>query len=257
MLDLGAPILLLLVVIALIGGIGITALGPGGVLITIGLFALTDLAPAVIAGTAIVTHIGTGLLGTAVYVRSGQLREPVTRRTSIVLAAAAVIGTPVGVLVNSLFSVEAFGVLLGVFVAAIALLVIYRERRRDGALEAAHPHHPLPLLIALSLGIAAVSGMFGVGGPMLAVPLLIALDVPLLPALAAAQAQSVVIASVGTVGYALQGAIDWPLALLVGIPEAVGVIIGWRIAHVIPTRLLKIALVVVLLALAPYLALHG
>lgn len=257
MLDLGVPILLLLVVIALVGGIGITALGPGGVLITIGLFALTDLSPAMVAGTSIVTHIGTGLLGTAVYVRSGQLREPVTRRTSIVLAATAVIGTPIGVLINSLFSVKAFGVLLGVFVAAIALLVIYRERRGGSAAEGTHPHHPLPLLIALGLGIAVVSGLFGVGGPMLSVPVLIAIGVPLLPALASAQAQSIVIAAVGSVGYALHGAIDWPLAVLVGIPEAVGVVIGWKIAHAIPTRWLKIALVVVLLALAPYLALHG
>lgn len=35
-------------------------------------------------------------------------------------------------------------------------------------------------------------------------------------ALAAAQAQSLVIATIGTIGYALRGSIDWPLALVVG-----------------------------------------
>nr|WP_274636033.1 sulfite exporter TauE/SafE family protein [Microbacterium bovistercoris] len=257
MLELGLPVLILLVAIALVGGIGITALGPGGVLVTIGLFTLTDLTPAMVAGTSIVTHIGTGLLGTAVYLRSGQLREPVTRRTSVVLAATALVGTPIGVLVNSLFSVRAFGVLLGVFVAVVALLVLSRERRTRHLPEGADPRHPLALLVLLGLGISVVSGMFGVGGPMLSVPVLIAIGVPLLPALAAAQAQSIVIASVGSVGYAMQGAVDWPLALLVGIPEALGVVIGWRIAHAIPTRRLKVALVAALLALAPYLALHG
>jgi uncharacterized membrane protein YfcA len=92
---------------------------------------------------------------------------------------------------------------------------------------------------------------------MLTVPLLVALGVPVLESLASAQAQSIVIASVGTIGYAVHGAIDWQLAVLVGIPELAGVLIGWKIAHVIPTRTLAYTLIVVLFALAPYLALRG
>jgi hypothetical protein len=65
----------------LIAGIGITAVGPGGVLVTIGLFALTGLSPAEVAGTAIVTHVATGAAGTAAYVRSGRLREASTPRS--------------------------------------------------------------------------------------------------------------------------------------------------------------------------------
>lgn len=66
-----------------------------------------------------------------------------------------------------------------------------------------------------------------------------------------------VIAGVGTVGYVLQGAIDWPLAALVGVPELCGALIGWTIARTLPTRRLKQALIATLLLLAPYLALHG
>ncbi|TDD13932.1 sulfite exporter TauE/SafE family protein, partial [Actinomadura sp. KC06] len=104
---------------------------------------------------------------------------------------------------------------------------------------------------------ALVGGMFGVGGPMLCVPLLVALGVPVLPALAAAQAQSVVIAGVGTAGYAAAGAVDWPLAAVVGVPELAGVVLGWMIARAVPARALTGALVVSLLTLAPYVALHG
>jgi uncharacterized membrane protein YfcA len=74
---------------------------------------------------------------------------------------------------------------------------------------------------------------------------------------ASAQAQSVVIAGVGTVGHVAHGAVDWPLAALVGVPELVAVLVGWRIAHALPTRHLKYALITTLPALAPYLALHG
>jgi uncharacterized membrane protein YfcA len=253
---LGAPELTALALCGLAAGIGITAVGPGGVLATIGLFAFTGLSPAAVAGTAIVTHVATGALGSAAYLRSGHLREPLTRRSALVLCATALVGTPLGVLVNSLVSGRLFGILLGAFAALVAGLLWVRDRRSAHPADH-HPRHPLALLAALGLAVAVASGLFGLGGPMLTVPLLAALGVPLLPALACAQAQSVVIASVGTVGYVVQGTVDWPLAALVGIPELCGVLIGWKIARSLPTHRLKQALVVALLALAPYLALHA
>lgn len=92
---------------------------------------------------------------------------------------------------------------------------------------------------------------------MLSVPLLAMLGVPMLEALAAAQAQSIVVAAVGAVGYTAAGAVDWELAALVGIPELVGVLIGWRIARSVPNRALKNTLIVALLALAPILILKA
>jgi hypothetical protein len=62
---------------------------------------------------------------------------------------------------------------------------------------------------------------------------------------------------VGTAGCLAQGAIDWPLAAPVGVPEPAGVLLGWKIARALPTRNLKYTLVITLFALAPYLALHS
>jgi hypothetical protein len=248
-------VLLALALFGLVGGIGITAVGPGGVLPTVGLFALTAFTPAQVAGTAIVTHVATGVLGTAAYARSGHLREPGTRRIAVALAVAAIAGTPLGVLINAGVSKRAFGVVLGFFVALVAGLVWYRERGRAGSVTRARPG--LPLIVGLGFAVAVVAGVVGIGGPMLTVPLLVALGVPVLDSLAAAQAQSIVIAGVGTLGYLVHGAINWPLAAIVGIPELAGVLIGWRVARALPARQLKLALVVALLAVAPYLAFHG
>jgi uncharacterized membrane protein YfcA len=255
MSGLGLPLLIVLAGLGLVAGVGITAIGPGGVLATIGLFALTDLSPAQVAGTAIVTHIATGALATAAYTRSGQLRDRPTRRTALLLAGAAAVGTPLGVVVNSAVSSRAFGILLGTFVAGVAALVWYRDRR--ARTESPHGSPSAVTVVAVGFAVAAASGLVGVGGPLLAVPLLVALGVPVLSALAAAQAQSVVIAGVGTLGYLAAGAIDWPLAAVVGVPELVGVLAGWVIARALPTRTLKYALLVSLIGLAPYLALHG
>lgn len=248
-----------LVLLGLAAGVGITAVGPGGVLITVGLFAFTDLTPAQVAGTAIVTNVATGLAGTAVYTRSGQLRDPATRRTAVLLAAGAVAGTPLGVAANGLVEGRVFGMLLGAFVALTAALVLWRRPSgaADGAPAPAATGIGAPTAVAVGTGVAAVGAMFGVGGPLLSVPLLVALGTPVLAALAAAQAQSVVIAGIGTAGYVAAGAVDWRLAALMGVPELAGVLAGWMIARAVPAAALKAALVVCLLVLAPYVALHG
>ncbi|MFA3834841.1 sulfite exporter TauE/SafE family protein [Streptomyces aureus] len=255
-MHLDVPTLSLLALFGLAGGIGITAVGPGGVLPTIGMFLLTGLSPAGVAGTAIATHVATGALGTAAYTRSGQLREAVTRRTATVLAVAALVGTPLGVLLNTLVSGRGFGMLLACAVTVTGVLVWVRERRTPVA--GSEPVSvPRTLIALVGFGVAVAAGLFGLGGPMLSVPLLVVCGLPVLSALAAAQAQSVVIAAIGTVGYVLHGSVDWGLVALVGVPELVGVIVGWRIAHAVPARRLKYALVGTLLALAPYLAFHS
>lgn len=120
-------------------------------------------------------------------------------------------------------------------------------------------------LVGTPLGVAANNAVsarafsvVGIGGPMLTVPLLVAWGTAPLSALAASQVQSVVIAGVGAVGYlAAAGSVDWLLALVVGIPEIAGALLGWRVARALPTRTLSYTLVVALLVVAPYLALHG
>ncbi|MFG1910686.1 sulfite exporter TauE/SafE family protein [Kribbella sp. NPDC048928] len=240
----------LLALLGLAGGIGITAIGPGGVLPTVGLVALSTLSPAQVAGTSIVTHVATGALGTAAYLRSGELRVPQTRRTAWLLAVTALIGTVIGIRINAALSPRWFSALLGVLVAVVAALVLIRNRAVGGA----HKHPPLPVVLAIGLFVAVVAGIIGIGGPMLTVPLLVAAGCEVLEALAVAQAQSVVIATVGTIGYLAQGSIDWPVAVLIGVPELAGVLIGWRIARALPTRILRNTMVVALFALAPYLA---
>lgn len=247
-------VLVLLALSGLAGGIGITAIGPGGVLPTIALFAFTNLSVPQVAGTGIVTHLATGTLGAGAYARSGHLREPHSRRTAVVLAIAAVVGTPVGVLINGVVSKDLFGKVLALVVIATAALVLYRERRSPSG-RAAHPK--TPVVVAVGLVVALAAGIVGIGGPMLSVPLLSAAGLPLLEALAAAQVQSILIAGVGTIAYVSTGAVDWPIAALIGVPELVGVLLGWKIARSLPSRQLKYGLVLALLAVAPYLAFRG
>jgi uncharacterized membrane protein YfcA len=262
---LAAGTLVILALFGFAGGVGTTALGPGGVLVTIGLFLLSGLPPAAISGTAIATNVGSAALGTAAFARSGQLRGRDTQRMALVLIAAAVVGTPLGVLVNAQVSGGAFGILLGLCVAAIGALLYVRERQRRArntgtSATATAPEEITPaarIVLPLGFAVAIVSGLFGLGGQLLSVPLLISIGAPMLPALGAAQAQSIAIAGVGTIGYALRGAIAWPLVLVLGVPLLAGALAGWRIAHAVPTERLRSLLAVVLVAVGAYLIVHN
>lgn len=246
---------ILLVIIALIGGIGTTALGPGGVLVTIGLFLLTDLSPAEIAGTTIVVHIGAGLIGGLAYLRSGQLRERRTRALAAILALTALVGTPAGFLLNSRMSGAVFGILLALMVMAVGISVLIRERNQRHRPPGTAPRlGTMPSRAAVGLVTAVASGMFGIGGPVLSVPILVVGGVPILQAIAASQVQSIVVGATGLAAYAGQEATIWPLVALVGIPQLAGVVIGWKVARALPRRPLTYALATALILLGPVIA---
>src|SRR4051794_3763533 len=99
--------------IAFLAGVGITAIGPGGILITIALLALSGLPPAGVAGTASASMVAAGLAGTLVYIRSGELALQPNRRLAVLLGAGGLVGALLGSRLNALVSASAFAVLLG------------------------------------------------------------------------------------------------------------------------------------------------
>ena len=245
---------LLLILIALVGGVAITLIGPGGIFVTVALHAL-GYSAAVVAGTASAAFIGTGLIGSAAYWMSGHLAEAGVRRDALALSAASVIGALGGSWLNTFLDRSSFGIALGLFVGATALLILFRQWRDLGTLLHLEPgsSRSVGVMLGLGLAVGVPGGLLGVGGPVLAVPLLVLVSVPMLTAVAIAQVQSVAIAAFATIGYAARGAVDGPLALLIGVPLAIGTVIGWRLAQRVAPERLKTLLALVLLAVSVYL----
>jgi len=250
-------VLVVLVVVAAVAGVGITAVGPGGIFLTIALYALTDLPTATVVGTVSATFVATGLLGSASYYRSGELDADRGRRAAAVLSVTGVAGSLLGVGLNAVVSEAAFGVLLGALVFATGCLVYYRVQYGLGSATSEDSSTRRTLLVAAIGSFVGVSGgLLGVGGPVLAVPLLVAVGMPLLLAVGIAQVQSVFIALFTTVGYLTQGAVSWPLALAIGVPELVGVVAGWYVAQSVDSARLTRVLAALMLCLGPYVALR-
>lgn len=256
-ITVGVPLITLLVVIAFLSGIGITTMGPGGIFVTIALYSLTSISSAKVAGTAHATFVATGLVASAAYVHSGEMKASEAQSLALVLSLSSVVGAPVGAYVNAFVPRTTFGLLLGGASVLTGIVIVYRERRGLSPLyrlDVADRRDRVVLGI-LGFALGVVCGLLGVGGPVLAVPALILVGIPMLSAVAVAQVQSIFIAAVAASGYYLQGNLSLPLAIVIGLPLLAGAVVGWRVAHLVEPARLKVALGIVLVAIGPYLAL--
>jgi uncharacterized membrane protein YfcA len=109
------------------------------------------------------------------------------------------------------------------------------------------------VLRLVSIGLAAgfFSALLGVGGGIVVVPLLILLaHFSERPAMATSLAAIGVTAFAGTVAYAFLGRVDPALAALVGIPAAVGALMGTALQQRLANRALSLAFAGLLVVVA-------
>ncbi|HJV04896.1 MAG TPA: sulfite exporter TauE/SafE family protein, partial [Actinomycetota bacterium] len=107
--------------------------------------------------------------------------------------------------------------------------------------------------VAAVVGAAAggLSGLFGVGGGILIVPGLVLIGgMGQRQAHATSLAAIVPIAVAGAIGYALEGAVDWPAAALLVLGAAAGTVAGTHLLGRISPRGLRILFAAFLLAAA-------
>lgn len=250
---------LFFIFLSLISGAAITALGPGGIFVTSALYALSALDPSTIAGTASLTFIAVGLFGSAAYLRSGQLRQPGALRLALILSITSIFGALVGAQINPWISGRMFGLSLGLFVLSTGPIVLRPSKKSAPAASSqAQKLHYNPVKMGLlGVFIGFLGGFLGVGGPVIAVPILVILGLPMLLSVGLAQVQSVFVSIFASLAYGAQGAIDGPLALLIGLPLLLGAGVGWHIAQRSSPQRLKKVLGVVLILLGLYLLLDA
>ena len=125
-------------------------------------------------------------------------------------------------------------------------------RRGHGRTRGKNRRVPRLVLIGLVAGFFAA--LFGVGGGILVVPLLILVArFPERPAMATSLAAIGVTALAGVIAYAALGRVDPALGALVGVPAALGAVAGTAVQQRLATRALSLAFAALLVVIAALL----
>ena len=223
---------ILLALIAILVGALIGTVGVGGILLIPALNGLADLPIQVSMGTALFSFIFTGVLGTWLYQRHGSINWGIT----IPVCAGALLSGYAGALCNGYASPRLLSILLGMVIVFAGIYALLPARQN---IAAQGDKRSLPLLLGIGALVGFGSGLTGVGGPVLSVPLMVILGFAPLTAIATSQVIQITAALSGTLGNVSNGAIDFSVAAWVTVLELGGVILGARLAHTVSTATLK------------------
>ena len=212
-------------------GVGtlIGAVGIGGILLIPALNAFAHLPIHAAMATALFTFAFTGIAGTIMFQRRGSIDWSFTRP----VLAGALLFAFIGAWVNSLTGARALALILA---AVIIFAGVYTLAAWRGAAQPAlHGRRQAQQILLFVLGAVAGfgSGLTGVGGPAISVPLMVMCGFPALTAIGTSQVIQIVAAVSGTLANLQYGAIDFRVAAVLTLIEIAGVILGARIVHAI------------------------
>jgi uncharacterized protein len=103
-------------------------------------------------------------------------------------------------------------------------------------------------LVLIGLAAGFFSALFGVGGGLVIVPLLLLVGYGVHLATGTSLAAIGLIALAGTVAYAVRGEVDFGYAALIGFPAAVGAVAGAALQQRLSARVLAFAFSLLLVA---------
>lgn len=238
---------------------GIFGLGGGIIIVPTLIFTFTYLnfPPEVLTHIAVGTSLSTILFTSlsAIYVHHKKLA--INWPVAIKLSGGMLLGGLVGAYFADFFSGELLQKIFAIYSLTVACQMWFSWQPKGAFV--------LPKKSGLTLmggGIGAISGLFGIAGGSLVVPMLSMYRIKITEAIATASATGFPIALSGTVGYVFMG---WDnLALpeysmgYLYLPATLGIIIsstvfakvGAKLAHRLPAAILKKAFSIVLLLVA-------
>jgi uncharacterized protein len=221
--------------VAVLVGILIGTVGVGGILLIPALELLTPLKVQGAMATALFTFIFTGIVGTWLFQRRGSIDWTLT--TPLCLGGA-LFGF-VGAWANARLDANVLALILALLIAGAGVYTLFTGSARRAACFHDRPRRQQALLFAIGAVTGFGSGLTGVGGPALAVPMLVLCGFPALGAIGASQVIQIVAAVSGSAAHLAHGSVDLRLAALLTLFEVLGVVVGVRLAHVVDPRWLR------------------
>ena len=215
---------------ALIGAVGI-----GGVLLIPALTVFAALPIQSAMATALFTFTFTGIVGTVMFQRRGSIDWPIARPVLF----SAVIFAFFGAWANSVARPAALALILAGIIIFAGVYTLSTLRGKPAPAFQKNPRAQRILLVAVGAISGFGSGLTGVGGPALSVPLMVLFGFSALVSIGVSQVIQIVAAISGTLGNLRYGSIDFTVAAMVTLLELAGVLVGVRLAHAVDGGVLR------------------
>jgi len=229
------PFYISLIVVSIAVGILIGAVGVGGFFMPTALMLIADVTIQQGVATSLFTFIFTGLAGTFYFHKKGSIDWALVKP---VCCGAALTGFA-GALLASKLSTSVLSIVLAlvIILAGIYTLANGGDQALSAKLKA--PRRQWWLLAGVGAATGFLSGLTGIGGSVLAVPLMVLCGFSLMSAIGAGQVLQIVGALSGTVVNLKLGSIDIGLASFIAVFEIGGVLFGAYVVHRIDIELIR------------------
>ena len=240
------PALGRLVLVGLAGGLLSGTFGVGGGIVMVPLLLLVArLEDRRAAATSLAAIIPASAAGVVTYAMRGDVAVGV----AALVAAGAMAGSTIGTRILRRVRVDVFRWLLAALLVAAAVQLLVTLPERDGAIELTWAL--APALLALGLVTGVLSGLFGIGGGIVIVPVLIAVfGASDLVAKGTSLLVIIPTAITGTVSNVRSGMVDVRSGLAVGLAAAAASAVGASLAGLLSPRLSSVLFGALLLVFA-------
>jgi uncharacterized membrane protein YfcA len=229
----------LIFVVGVVAGIIGSLLGLGGGIIVSPILTLFGFLPSQVASTSLLAVASTGASSTVSY----SIRRKMSFNIGIKVASFAVPFTVVGALISSILDPEEFKMYFAILLISVSIYLLIRKSIGEQNPNIGHNRKFLSnaLLVAGSSAAGLISGLFGLGGGIIFVPLLFGLKKLSMQQSVATSQLCILITSIsGIVTHSVLFQQDYVLAGVIAIGAVAGAQIGSFIALKISQRLLTI-----------------
>ena len=221
--------------------------GVGGGILMIPVLTVLGLEPSQIASTSLIAVTSTGISSTIEYSR----QKRIDYFLGLKIAALAIPGAIIGAFLSSYISFEHFKVYFAIILILTGLYIIYRnsilkERRKKTNSKSMHL-----LFYVGSFTAGIISSLFGIGGGIIFVPLMvILLRVSMFRAGPNSQLALLITSLVGVFTHSLLGHTNYVYGILLAIGALTGGYIGARLSRHVREGVLQILLSTSLIGVA-------
>ncbi len=260
---------LFIAALAIVSGIvgALVGLGGGIILVPallyfgISLGYIDDLTPQKIVGLSVVMMIFTGLSSTLSHMKA----KTVDYRSGFIFFIGSVPGTIVGAYINKKLNVEAFELYFGILMIILAIVLLVRDRLKPVQWFVNHGYkrvftdkegkqytygYPIWFALLATFGVGIISGMFGIGGGSMIIPMMLVLF--LFPAHVAVPTSMFLVfltSIVNSYAHFSLGHIPWQYVIPVSIGALIGGKIGADLNKRFPSKTIVLFLRIMLLVM--------